>query len=180
MSWIVLVDGYNVLQNWPQFTRDLEERFDLARERLTRMIADFAAYQGHRVIVVFDAQRQNLRKAVRKKLEGIEVVYTQREQTADAYIIQWMQRYKGEKHVEVITSDRALSDAVHRLGASVRTTFEFSDTYARTGGSGMRANLQDAIPNSAPRLGDLIDPTVRQQLEQLKRELGKKKSKRKT
>ena len=179
MSWIVLVDGYNVLQNWPQFTHDIEERFDLARDRLIRMIANFANYQGHRVIVVFDAQRQNLRKAVRKKQDGIEIVYTQREQTADAYIIEWIQRYQGKNHVEVITSDRGLSDVVHRLGASVRTTFEFNDTYARMGGSGMRSRPQDAIPNSEPLLSDRIDPTIRRQLERLKRKLGGK-SKRKT
>ena len=171
MSWIVLVDGYNVLQNWPQFAHELTGRFDLARDRLIRMIANFAAYQGHRVIVVFDAQKRNLRQVARKKQDGIEIVYTKQKQTADDYIIEWIQRYKGDEHIEVITSDVALSTIVQRLGASVRTTFEFNDTYARTGGSGRFAKPQDAIPNSDPRLADRIDPTIRRQLEQLKRKL---------
>lgn len=174
MSWIVLVDGYNVLLNCPQFTSLLDAEFNLARNRLIRTIADFGDYHGHRVIVVFDAQRQNLGKPARQKQEGIEIIYSQRGQTADDYIIEWIQRYKGEKHIEVITSDRALSNTVQRLGASVQTTFEFSDTYTRTGESGRHSRLQDAIPDSDSLLADRIDPTIRRQLERLKRTLEKK------
>ena len=171
MSWIVLVDGYNVLQNWPQFAHEIESHFDLARERLIRMIADFAAYQGHRVIAVFDAQKQRSRQPTRKKQDGIEIVYTKRDQTADAYIVEWIRRYKGDEHIEVITSDLALRNAVRRLGASIKTTFEFSDAYARTGGSKGLSRPQNAIPDSDPRLADRIDPKIRRQLEQLKRNL---------
>lgn len=99
MSWIVLVDGYNVLQSWPQFSQQLDHQFDLARGRLIRMIANFAEYQGHRVIAVFDAPQRNLTKAMRKKQEGIEVVYTKQNQTADDYIVEWIKRYKGNEHI---------------------------------------------------------------------------------
>ncbi|MCZ6677736.1 MAG: NYN domain-containing protein [Candidatus Poribacteria bacterium] len=171
MSWIMLVDGYNVLLNWPQFTHDIKGPFDVARNRLIRTIANFAVYHGHRVIVVFDAQKQNLRRVTRKKQDGIEVVYTKREQTADAYIVEWIRQYSGDEHIEVITSDVALGHAVRRLGASVGTTFEFSDTFARTGGNQKFSRPQNAIPDSDPRLADRIDRTTRRQLEQLKRKL---------
>ena len=174
MSWIVLVDGYNVLKNWPQFAKELDAQFDLARNRLIRMIGDFAVFQGHQVIVVFDAPRQNLHRATSNKQEGVEVVFTKREQTADDYIVQWVKEYKGEEFVEVVTSDQALSYTVQRLGAEVRTTFEFSDTYARTGGIGSGVQPRDAIPDSEPQLRDGLDPKVRRQLEQLKRNLSKK------
>ncbi|GEM_PF-1449469 len=174
MSWIVLVDGYNVLQSWPQFSQQLDHQFDLARGRLIRMIANFAEYQGHRVIAVFDAPQRNLTKAMRKKQEGIEVVYTKQNQTADDYIVEWIKRYKGGEHIEVITSDGALGNAVRRLGASVQTTFEFSDTYTPAGGIVQHSRPQAAIPDSQPRLRDRLQPNVRRQLEQLKRKLAEK------
>jgi len=171
MTWIVLVDGYNVLKNWPQFTRQLDGQFNLARNRLIRMIGDFADYQGHRVIVVFDAPRRNMHRATSRKQEGVEVVYTKKQQTADDYIVQWVKEYQGEEHVEIVTSDQALRHAVQKLGASVRTTFEFSDTYARTGGIAASVQPREAVPDSEPQLRDGLDPKVRRQLDQLKRNL---------
>lgn len=173
MSWNVLIDGYNVLLNWPQFSRDLEMDFNLARDRLLHMAADFAHYHGHRVIVVFDAPNRDLPRTTRKKTHGIEVVFTKKDQTADEYIIEWLRRYKGEAHVEVITSDGELSRAARRQGASVRSVLEFSDSYARTKGGFRFSRPQDAIPDSDPQLGDWIDPKMRRQLEQLKRRLKK-------
>jgi uncharacterized protein len=171
MSWVVLVDGYNVLQSWPQFAHQLETQFELARNRLIRMVANFADFQGHRVVVVFDAPRRDYPKVKRKKQEGLEVVYTKRNQTADDYIIRWIKRYKGGKHIEVITSDRELGSSVRRLGASVRNTFEFSDSHARTDRIQRHSRPQAAIPDSEPRLRDRIDPDVRRQLEKLRQKL---------
>jgi len=173
MAWIVLVDGYNVLKHWPQFDRQLNTQFDLARGQLIRMIGNFADYQGHRVIVVFDAGKRNLHRPTSKNQEGVEVVYTKRDQTADDYISEWIEAYRGDEHVEVVTSDQLLSEIVQELGASVRTTFEFSDTYARTPGtSGIQ--YQNGIPDSEPQLRDGLDQTTRRGLENFKRNLSTK------
>ena len=173
MSWVILIDGYNVLLNWPQFSEAVESAFDQARERLLRTVADYAHYHGHRAIVVFDAPSQNQRRAKREKRLGLEIVYTRKQQTADAYIIGWLERYTGNAHVEVITSDVELRQAAQRLGASVRNTFEFSDSYTQARKGVRFVRPQDAIPNSDPQLADRLDANTRRQLEQLKRRLKK-------
>ena len=165
MSWIVLIDGYNVLRNWPQFEREWEQNWEHAREHLIRMIVNYAAHEGHRVILVFDGRYTHQKRAVRQRRTGIEVIYTAQGQTADDYIQQWISRYSGTEHIEVITSDKELARRVRRYGADVLSTFEFQDTYARTGGR----RWGQGLPDAEPRLFDRLDPEVRKQLEQLKR-----------
>ena len=52
---ILLVDGYNIIGAWPEL-RELKER-DLAaaRDRLIEQMAEYQAFTGSRVIIVFDA-----------------------------------------------------------------------------------------------------------------------------
>ncbi len=165
MPWNVLIDGYNVLRHWPQFEREWEENWEYARNRLIRMVTNYAAHEGHRVILVFDGQFTQQKRAMHRKHAGIEVVYTAQHQTADDYIADWIRRYSGEKHVEVITSDQGLAGRVRRFGAAVQSTTEFQDTYAHTGGRAWQRGLQ----NAEPRLADRLNPSVRRQLEMLKR-----------
>lgn len=165
MPWNVLIDGYNVLRNWPQFEREWEENWEHARKHLIRMVGNYAAHEGHRVILVFDGQFTKQKRAKRSRQHGIEIVYTAQGQTADEYITQWVQRRSDDRHVEVITSDRGLARDVMQHGAEVLSTLEFQDTYTRTGGKSWESGLQDADP----RLADRLDPSVRSKLEQLKR-----------
>ena len=52
----MIVDGYNIIGAWPELIalRD-EEDLEAARDRLIDKMAEFKAFTGYRVIVVFDA-----------------------------------------------------------------------------------------------------------------------------
>ena len=179
MSWIIIIDGYNVLQSWPPFsnlldstfpTRPKDPKFAQARDRLIRLIAEYAQYRGLRAIVVFDAHQRKTHQPTRNIQEGLEVIYTKWQQTADDYIIDWIRKYDGDLEIEVITSDQALSQRGRQSGATVRSTFEFSDMYSRARPT-RQGRFQDAIPDSDPLLADRVDPKTRRQLEMLKRKL---------
>ena len=52
---VLLVDGYNIIGAWGELRRMKENRLADARDRLIEQMAEYKAYTGWRVIVVFDA-----------------------------------------------------------------------------------------------------------------------------
>ena len=72
---ILLVDGYNMIGAWPQLQHLKENSFEEARDVLIQHLAEYQAYTGYRVIVVFDA---HMVKGIEKKRTNhrVEVIFT--------------------------------------------------------------------------------------------------------
>ncbi|WAA12377.1 NYN domain-containing protein [Fervidibacillus halotolerans] len=82
---ILIVDGYNMIGAWPELQKLRKKDFALARSKLIDLLADYQAYTGVRVIVVFDAY---IVKGTEKKQKNfhIEIIYTKEKETADEKI----------------------------------------------------------------------------------------------
>ncbi|WP_110926043.1 NYN domain-containing protein [Bacillus massiliglaciei] len=102
---ILLVDGYNIIGAWPELT-DLKER-DLAaaRDRLIELMAEYQAFTGTRVIIVFDAQFvQGIARVF--KNHKVEVIFTKENETADERIEKMAIDLNNIKtQIQVATSD---------------------------------------------------------------------------
>lgn len=169
----ILIDGYNVLHSIPQFAQELKHGLKHARKFLIRKVADFSDFHGCSAWVIFDAQHTDQHKPNVMRKHGIRVVYTQADQIADAYIVKWIQKHRHDHDIEVVTSDAELIDRVRRLGASYRTTIEFSDTFSRTSKIIVEQSggLGSAIPDSDLTLGDLLPKSEREKWRKLKSKL---------
>ena len=55
MKNILLVDGYNIIGAWPELRVLKEKDLSAARDRLIEILAEYKAYTGYKVVVVFDA-----------------------------------------------------------------------------------------------------------------------------
>ena len=51
----LIVDGYNIINDWEELKALSVEDLDAARERLIHYIIEYSQYHGKRAIVVFDA-----------------------------------------------------------------------------------------------------------------------------
>ncbi|AYC30631.1 NYN domain-containing protein [Paenisporosarcina cavernae] len=82
---ILLVDGYNIIGAWMELRKLRDEKLLDARDRLIELMAEYKAYTGWRVIVVFDA---HLVPGIEKKNRtfDVEVVFTRENETADERI----------------------------------------------------------------------------------------------
>lgn len=82
---ILLVDGYNIIGAWPELRKLKTNDFAMARDLLIEKMAEYQAYTGHRVIVVFDAHhvQGNEKKVINYK---VEVIFTKENETADERI----------------------------------------------------------------------------------------------
>src|SRR4051794_7051126 len=105
MNTILLVDGYNIIGAWPEL-RELKERdFAASRDRLIEQMAEYQAFTGIRVIVVFDAQ---FVQGIERKYKNhkIEIIFTKENETADERIEKMAIALNNVKtQVHVATSD---------------------------------------------------------------------------
>jgi uncharacterized protein len=102
---ILLVDGYNIIGAWPELRLLKTQDFSAARDLLIEKMAEYQAYTGYKVIVVFDA---HLVPGIETKLKSrkIEVIYTRENETADERIEKLAKQLSNIKtQIHVATSD---------------------------------------------------------------------------
>ncbi len=114
---ILLVDGYNIIGAWPDLQQLKKSNLSEARDRLIEKMAEYQAYTGYRVIVVFDAHQV---KGIEKKQKNyrVEVIYTRENETADERIEKLAISLNNIKtQVHVATSDFTEQWAIFGQGA---------------------------------------------------------------
>ncbi|WP_442597450.1 NYN domain-containing protein [Neobacillus sp. D3-1R] len=102
---ILIVDGYNMIGAWAELRALKDKDLAAARDRLVEMMADYQAYTGYRVIIVFDAHYvQGTEKKYRNY--KIEIIFTKENETADERIEKLAIQLNNRKtQVHVATSD---------------------------------------------------------------------------
>jgi predicted RNA-binding protein with PIN domain len=114
----LLVDGYNIIGDWPSLNQIRQEAgFEAARRELTETMANYSARQGFNTRLVFDAHLVNAPGAEEPITDNLVVCYTSFGQTADTYIEKVCANLfaQARRHNRVIV---ASSDRAHRLTVS--------------------------------------------------------------
>ncbi len=114
---ILIVDGYNIIGAWPELKALKEKDLAAARDKLIEKMAEYQAYSGYRVIVVFDAY---FVEGTEKKYKNhkVEVIFTSKNETADERIEKMAIRLNNRKtQIHVATSDLTEQWAIFGQGA---------------------------------------------------------------
>ncbi|MCZ2259227.1 NYN domain-containing protein [Sporosarcina sp. G11-34] len=114
---ILLVDGYNVIGAWEELVQLKEELLANARDRLIERMAEYKAYTGWHVIIIFDAY---LTAGIEKKKwrHDVEVIFTRENETADERIEKLVTELSGRRvQVHVATSDMTEQWVIFAHGA---------------------------------------------------------------
>ena len=119
---LFIIDGYNLIFAWEELTALAEHDLSQARDSLCDILANYQAYTGRDMIVVFDAY--NVKGAVERKfdVQGLHVVYTKEDELGDTYIEKLVHTIGKDYSVRVVTSDgliqlQAVRSGVLRLSA---------------------------------------------------------------
>ncbi|MCL7749106.1 NYN domain-containing protein [Halalkalibacter alkaliphilus] len=117
MKDILLVDGYNMIGAWPELRELKDKDLGLARDRLVEMMAEYQAYTGYQVKVIFDAHMvQGIGKSY--KNHRVDVLYTRKNETADERIEKLVLELKRiDTTIHVATSDMAEQSMIFGSGA---------------------------------------------------------------
>lgn len=114
---ILLVDGYNIIGAWSELRKLKEVKLLEARDRLIELMAEYKAYTGVRVIVVFDA---HLVPGIENKQKqyDVEVIYTRKNEIADERIEKLAKELSGRRvQIYVATSDLTEQRVIFGQGA---------------------------------------------------------------
>lgn len=164
----LFVDGYNIINNWPELRPLSKMRLDLAREKLEECMLEYQAYMDVRVIVVYDAYK--IRGAKEKVINksGLKVVFTQERETADRYIEKQLHELGREFRVRVATSDWVEQQVVLGRGG---TRISARELYLEYKNMKEKINIKTQKKNSRKNeevlLEDLLDEELIKKLNKM-------------
>ena len=154
---ILIVDGYNVINA----KRRIEGASALAdaRDALIAQLQDYAGFSAQKIILVFDAWQGDRTDRTSEKHGAVEVVFTQKGETADHYIERLCDGYADkieyrQAEVRVATSDALEQTIVLGRGAIRMSSRELLAEMRQTRDNGVsrvqrvsnRNPLSDRIP----------------------------------
>lgn len=168
---LLIVDGYNVLGAWPELSKG--KPLADARDELIRRLHDYAGYSGQKIILVFDAWQSDRMARTEERHGALNVVFTQKGETADHYIERLCDEHAGRVNMgrmelRVATSDGVEQTVVMGRGAirlSSRELIREIDLHRSEGSAYARPAFQSARSTILER----VPEDVRKQLEKLRR-----------
>lgn len=166
---IIFIDGYNVLNSWPNL-KDLKNiSFDGARDKLINILHNYGSYNDCKIVLVFDGHKvagniENKEDVNR----NLSIVFTKDGETADGYIEKEVNLIGRKYEVCVVTSDWLEQQTIFQRGAIRISSIEFYNEVV---------NVEDKIRVKAERnmisqknnLSDNIDEDIFHKLEKIRR-----------
>jgi len=138
----ILVDGYNVIFAWQEFSDLARVNIDAARDALIDLLSELNSMVAGKVTVVFDAYRVKGHSSERMTLQDVQVLFTSEEETADQYIERFTNENRKKSRIAVVTSDgleqvitrgqgcllissRELKEQMEHLRSTMREKYDF-------------------------------------------------------
>ncbi len=119
MRECMIVDGYNIINNWKLLKEESLHSLDSARTKLLDIMSNYQSYKGIQIIVVFDAHYVKNNMGKHEMYDGIHVIYTKESESADNYIERFVAE-KGDEFsiIKVATSDYLEQRVILGLGGA--------------------------------------------------------------
>ncbi|MFD2172363.1 NYN domain-containing protein [Tumebacillus lipolyticus] len=169
MREVLIVDGYNIIGDWPELRALKRESLEAARDGLLDGLKEYKAFTGREVIVVFDAHLALGGQALEVH-SGIEVYYSDQEETADELIERLVYDFLREKtrmHIYVATSD-FVEQQVTFGGGALRISARELRTDVQTAKRQIREQV-DRQNGARNVIDDHLSPQVREMFEKWRR-----------
>ena len=130
---MVIIDGYNLIHADEHLKSTSLYSLEKAREELMDMLSNYASYTKTELLLVFDAYLVKDSDGKEFTRDGYKVVFTQADQTADAYIEKAMYKLGPDYSIRMVTDDRLLQFSAIHSGISRMTSREFLEELTRIG-----------------------------------------------
>lgn len=165
---ILFVDGYNVINCWPNLNKIKEYSFSGAREKLEDILINYASFNNCKVYLVYDAHMVagNVEKIHSDKY--INVVFTKDGETADQFIEKMVNNLGRKSEVMVVTSDWLEQQTIFQRGAMRMSSLEFYHDVLKSEEK-IRKKTKSNYAKDRNLLEDSISEDVLKKLENMRR-----------
>lgn len=121
----IFLDGYNIINSWSELIDAKNIGLEVSRKLLIEIIQNYAAFNGYKIYIVFDAYLTHGGIEKKEKYENVIVVFTKEGETADSYIERNVDIMGRRKDILVVTSDSLEQQVIFQRGALRMSTVEF-------------------------------------------------------
>ena len=142
----VIVDGYNMIFAWDDLKALAETDLDAARLKLIDLLAQYRAFKGCELVLVFDAYRVKGGTGSRFDRHDVHVVFTKENESGDLYIERLANSIGRNYRVKVATSDALIQLSALRSGILRISAREFGLEVR-----GILAQIGDVIEKTLPK-----------------------------
>jgi len=117
---VLLIDGYNIINSWGNLKKIASYSLEEARIALITTLSEYKSFSGQEIWLVFDAHNSSSCLEKYEEIQGITVVYTKENQTADSFLEMKVKKLVEERNIEirVATSDYAIQQSILGSGGS--------------------------------------------------------------
>ncbi|MDR5588570.1 MULTISPECIES: NYN domain-containing protein [Clostridium] len=166
---IIFVDGYNVINSWPDLKIKKNYSFDGARRSLVDTMHNYGVYNDCKVIIVFDAHKvSGSIQKVETVNKNLSIVFTKDGETADSYIEKEVNLLGRKYEVIVVTSDWLEQQTIFQRGAVRMSSLEFYNDVLDIENS-IRKRKNKSKISEKNILSDNIDLEILKKLEKIRR-----------
>jgi hypothetical protein len=170
MAEILLVDGYNIISNWPELAAVKKVSLDAARGKLCQIMQRYLEYRWDQIYVIFDAYQVQRLKQDFPRDDSFTVVFSSEGETADMVIERLAGELAADGHqVEVATSDALVQQMVLGRGARRISARELREQLCGQD-THMKERYFGLLPEQSRHiLGTRINDDIRKTLEKWRR-----------
>ena len=166
---IIFVDGYNVLNSWPNLKDNKNNNFDGARQKLIDILHNYGSFDGCKIILVFDGYKVAGNLENKEEInKNLSIVFTKDGETADSYIEKEVHNLGRRYEVYVVTSDWLEQQTIFQRGAVRVSSIEFYNEVMGTEEIIRKKTEKNKVPHKN-HLQDNIDFDVLKKLEEIRR-----------
>lgn len=119
----ILVDGYNLVYQFPELRRMLERDREGARKGLLVRLGSYTHEKNIQVVVVFDGDGRLLRDP--ESYSGIRVVFSKSPEKADPMIKKMIEEHQ-RSDLTVVSSDREIASYARLCGVKAVSSRQFA------------------------------------------------------
>jgi len=166
----LFVDAYNIINAWSELKELSKMELNMARDRLIEIMAEYQAYTGDKVIIVFDAHLVKGSIGKKEILYGLDIVYTKELETADSFIEKTIHVIGKNKKVRVATNDWVEQQIILGRGATRISARELKIEIENLKNDIKRKNKKKKQNNeNKGRLSEMLSEEILNKLEKLRR-----------
>ena len=121
----VFVDGYNVINSWPNLKKIKDYSYESSRQQLIDTLQNYSEFKGYKIFIVFDAHMVKGSLEKKERQGNLVVVFTKEGETADNYIEKMVNNIGRKSEVCVVTSDSLEQQVTFQRGATRMSSIEF-------------------------------------------------------
>ncbi|OOM11216.1 NYN domain-containing protein [Clostridium saccharobutylicum] len=165
----IFVDGYNVVNSWPNLKQDKDVSFEGSRQLLIDILHNYGVFKECKIVLVFDAHK--VAGSIEKEEQinkNISVVFTKSGETADSYIEKKVNGLGRKHEIVVVTSDNLEQQTIFQRGATRMASIEFYNEVLKVEKS-IRSRAEKNENKQRNSISDNIDDNTARLLEEIRR-----------